>query len=139
MSKQETQPQIAPSAIRVETASTVQGRAATTISVEVDEPRLGQQEASNNRADRAIAMVPRTHEGKQEWREEELIHSGRRITEDDRVVKTFNATVSGPVTAHEAGVSVKVETPAGTVWANEQNAPLATREADKALPVRPKR
>jgi hypothetical protein len=136
MSKRDTQPKIAPSAIRVETASTVQGRAATTISVEVDEPQLGQPEAEANRADRAIAMVPRTHDGKQEWKEEELIHSGRRITKDDRVVKTFNATVSGPVSAHEAGVAVKVETPAGTVWANEENARLATREADKELPTK---
>ncbi|OJH41535.1 hypothetical protein [Cystobacter ferrugineus] len=137
MSKKESKPLVAPEAIRVEAAGTVQGRAATTISVEVDEARLG-QDGNDNRADRAVAMVPRIQEGQQTWTEEELMHSGRRVTEDARVLKTFNATVSGPVDVHESGVAVKVETPRGTVWANEQNTPLASRDADKALPAKPK-
>ncbi|ADO71666.1 hypothetical protein [Stigmatella aurantiaca] len=138
MSKYESKPQVAPEAIRVETAATVQGPAATTISVEVEESKLGQSGADANRAERAIAMVPSTHDGKQEWREEELRHSGGRVTHDERVLKTFNATVPGPVDAHDSGVSVKVETPSGTVWANDKSKPLATRDADKALPGKPK-
>ena len=139
MSNPDSKPQVvAPSAIHVETATTVQGRAATTISVEVDETELGRVEEGAHDVQRAVAMVPRTHDGQQEWTEEELIHSGRRVTEDERVVKTFNATVSGPVDVQTAGVAVRVETPAKTVWASEQNRTLASRDADKAMPAKPK-
>jgi hypothetical protein len=137
MSKQEAKPQAVPGAIRVETATTVQGRAATTISVEVEESRFGHQGEGANDARRAVALVPRTREGKdgkegkQEWTEQELIQSGRRVTEDERVVKTFNATISGPDDISADGVSVRVETPGGTVWANDQK-PMAARDADKA-------
>lgn len=138
MSKPDAKSQVAPGAIRVETASTIQGRAATTISVEVEEAKLGREEGAN-RADRAIAMVPRTDGEEQEWTEQELMDSGRRVTEDERVVKTFNATVSGPIDAHTSGVAVKVETPAGTVWADPQHQPQASRDADKAPPSKSKR
>ncbi|MDC0713507.1 hypothetical protein POL68_33895 [Stigmatella sp. ncwal1] len=138
MSKYESKQQVAPGAIRVETAATVQGPAATTIFVEVEEAKLGQIGDGANSAERAVAMVPRTLAGKQQWQEEELRHSGGRLTEDERVLKTFNATISGPVDAHDSGVAVKVETPAGTVWANEKNKPLATRDADKELPAKSK-
>jgi hypothetical protein len=136
MSKRETKPKVASEAIHVETATTIQGRAATTISVEVDETKLGRKGDESHRAERAVAMVPRTHEGQQEWTEEELHHSGRRVTDDDRVLKTFNATVSGPVDVRESGVAVRVETSAGTLWASEEDEPLATRDADKESPTK---
>ena len=139
MSKQETKkPQAAPDAIRVETATTVQGRAATTISVEVDEARLGQQGTDANRADRAVAVVSSTRNGKQETQEEVLQHSGQRVTEDDRVVKTFNKTLAEPIDAQAGGVAVKVETPKGAVWANDKNAPMPVHDADKEAPTKPK-
>ncbi|WNG16581.1 hypothetical protein [Cystobacter fuscus] len=130
MSKTKSQSHVTSKAIHVETAATVQGPAATSISVEVDEERLGRDIADGGQADRAVAMIPRTNGGKQEWDEEELRHSGRRVTDDARVVKTFNATVRGPIDAKESGVPVKVETPAGAVWSNEQGT-RSTRDADK--------
>ncbi|ATB38526.1 hypothetical protein CYFUS_003961 [Cystobacter fuscus] len=130
MSKTRSQPHVTSKAIHVETAATVQGPAATSISVEVDEEKLGRDVADGGQADRAVALIPRTHGGKQEWNEEELRHAGRRITDDDRVVKTFNATVRGPIDAKQSGVSVKVETPGGAVWANDQDS-RPIRDADK--------
>ncbi|EPX59278.1 hypothetical protein D187_003182 [Cystobacter fuscus DSM 2262] len=98
--------------------------------MEVDEEKLGRDIADGGRVDRAVAMIPRTTAGRQEWNEEELRHSGRRVTDDERVVKTFNATVRGPIDARQSGVSVKVETPGGAVWSNDQDTHL-TRDADK--------
>ena len=138
MSKQETRPQAAPDAIRVETATTVQGRAATTISVEVDEARLGQHGTDANRADRAVAVVSSMRDGKQETTEEELQHSGQRTTADDRVLKTFNKTLSAPLDTQGGGIEVKVETPRGSVWANDKNAPMPAHDADKEAPTKPK-
>jgi len=130
MSKTKSQPHVTSKAIHVETAATVQGPAATSISVEVDETKLGQDVTDGGHAKRAVALISRTNEGKQEWNEEELRHSGRRVTDDDRVLKTFNATVQGPIDAHESGVSVKVETPGGIVWSNDQDT-RPTRDANK--------
>ena len=130
MSKTKSQPHVTSKAIHVETAATVQGPAATSISVEVDEEKLGQDVADGGQAQRAVAMIPRTNGGKQEWNEEELRHSGRRVTDDERVVKTFNATVQGPVDVKASGVAVKVETPGGAIWANAQDT-RPTRDANK--------
>lgn len=130
MSKTKSQSHVTSKAIHVETATTVQGPAATSISVEVDEEKLGQDVTDGGQVDRAVAMIPRTTAGKQEWNEEELRHSGRRITEDARVVKTFNATVRGPIDARQSGVPVKVETPGGAVWSNDQDM-HSTRDANK--------
>ncbi|MFY0575729.1 hypothetical protein ACN28S_16445 [Cystobacter fuscus] len=130
MSKTKSQPHITSKAIHVETATTVQGPAATSISVEVDEAKLGRDVADGGQVDRAVALIPRTTAGKQEWSEEELRHSGRRVTDDERVVKTFNATVRGPIDAGQSGVPVKVETPAGAVWSNDQDT-HPTRDANK--------
>jgi len=136
MSSHEGKPKVAPAAIHVETAKTVQGRAATTISVEVEEAKLGQDGADANNAQRAVAVLSHTQDGRKEWTEEELRHSGSRVTEDARVLKTFNATVQGSSEASDSGISVKVETPAGAVWSSDKNAPQPTREADKALPTK---
>lgn len=132
MTKDEAKPQAAPGAIKVEAASTVQGPAATTISVEVDESKLGPDGKSGGDAQRAVAVVSQTRNGQQEWKEEELIHSGHRLTEDSRVLKTFTATVSGSTDDHAPGVAVKVQTPSGAVWANGENTPPSARDADKA-------
>jgi hypothetical protein len=130
MSKTKSQPHVTSKAIHVETAATVKGPAATSISVEVDEEKLGRDVADGAQAHRAVAVIPRTNDGKQEWNEEELRLSGRRVTEDERVVKTFNATVQGRIDAKEPGVAVKVETPGGAVWSNNQDT-HPTRDANK--------
>jgi hypothetical protein len=136
MSKREDTSKVAPGAIHVEAVRTVQGPAATTISVEVEEARLGQSGDGANDARRAVAMLPSRHEG-QEDTEQVLMESGRRMTEDERVVKTFNATVPGAVDVRES--RVKVETPAGTVWAHDADSPRAARDADKSTSAKPKR
>lgn len=133
MSKREDKSKVAPGAIHVETVRTVQGRAATTISVEVEEARLGQSGEGANDARRAVALLPNQREG-QEDTEQVLMESGRHMTEDERVVKTFNATVPGSVDVRES--RVKVETPAGTVWAADSDTPRAVRDADKSKPKR---
>ncbi|WP_434387844.1 hypothetical protein [Melittangium boletus] len=115
----------------------MRGPAATTISVEVEEARLGQSGDGANDARRAVAVIPGQRDGQSET-EQELMESGRHMTEDERVVKTFNATVPGSVEVR-ASPRVKVETPAGTVWAADADNPRAAREADKGLPAKPKR
>lgn len=136
MSKREDPAKVAPGAIHVETVRTVRGPAATTISVEVEEAKLGQTGDGANDARRAVAVLPGSRE--EDDTEQVLMESGRHMTEDERVVKTFNATVPGSVDVR-ASPRVKVETPAGTVWAADADNPRAAREADKGLPGKPKR
>jgi len=122
---------ILTNAIRVETATSVSGPCATTISVEVDSALLKNVVKGSSEILRVFAVVPEVIDGKPQWREEELQAGGSHFNAQDRRMETFSAVVRGPTDVDEKGIGVGLQTASETVWASAADVKLPSHAADE--------